>query len=733
MTTTAAPLTESVDTRGGERGSVFARLMRRPAGAISLTVLALIVLVAILAPWLAPHDPNEVILSQTRALPSFEHPLGGDTTGRDVLSRLIWGTQITLWGAFVAILTALILGVPSGLAAGYYGGLSDRIGTWISDGLQSVPGMIILLIVGANTGNDLTLLMITIGVFMAPGYFRLTRSTVLAVRGEMYVDAARVSGLTDLRIMSRHVIRQVVAPLVIQSALTAGMAMGMQAGLQFLGIGGGTTPGWGAAMNEGFQVMRTDPLLLLWPSIALGVSIAAFAVLGSTLGDVINSKTPVLSRRQRRAIEAENAARSPRASTTSTGSVSVAAVDSAVRVQNLRVNYETPRGEVEVVHGITLDVAPGEVLGIVGESGSGKSQTVFSILDLLPASGYSTADAIWIGGEEVTALSRRERARLLGHEIGYIPQEPMTNLDPSYTIGYQLVEPLRSVHGMGKAEARARALEMLERVGIADPARVMRSYPHELSGGMAQRVLIAGAVAGRPNVLVADEPTTALDVTVQAEVLELLRELQREYEMALVIVTHNFGVVADICDRVVVMRDGSIVEIDDVGPIFSDPESDYTRELIAASLDGECAGERAGERAGCLPGGCGRPRGECARCRPGDCRRRRGRDRGRDREGWSMTETAPLLSAENVIVDYGSRRRPHRVLHGVSLEIGLYHALMFNDPGKVGVIGLMTDWRGIERKKHGCGVNLLTLGAIEEAGMMVTSLDEALAQLQEWL
>ncbi|PIJ53265.1 ABC transporter, partial [Leucobacter sp. OLES1] len=239
MTTSAGPIldaatVDAVDTRGGDRGSVFVRLIRRPAGLISLAVLALILLVAILAPWISPHDPNEVILSQARALPSWTHPLGGDNTGRDVLSRLIWGTQITLWGAFVSILTSLVLGVPSGLAAGYFGGVTDRIGTWISDALQSVPGMIILLIVGANTGNDLTILMVTVGVFMAPGYFRLTRSTVLAVRGEMYVDAARVAGLTDLRIMSRHVIRQVIAPIVIQSALTAGMAMGMQAGLQFL-------------------------------------------------------------------------------------------------------------------------------------------------------------------------------------------------------------------------------------------------------------------------------------------------------------------------------------------------------------------------------------------------------------------------------------------------------------------------------------------------------------------
>ncbi|TDP91534.1 ABC-type dipeptide/oligopeptide/nickel transport system ATPase component [Leucobacter luti] len=581
------PLTDTIDTRGGRRGSLLARLVRRPAGAIALGVLALIVLVGVFAPWLSPYDPNLVDLSITRALPSAEHWLGGDTTGRDVASRLIWGTQITLWGALVAILTALVIGVPAGLAAGYYGGATDRIATWISDGLQSIPGMVILLIVGANTGNNFNILMVTVGIFMAPGYFRLTRSTVLSVRGEAYVDAARVAGLSDVRIMGRHIITQVTAPIVIQSALTAGMAMGMQAGLQFLGIGGGTTPGWGASMNEGFRVMRTDPMLLLWPSLALGITIAALAILGSTLADVISVKTPTLSPRARKKIAAQNAEKRPAgATTTTTGSISVAAVDSAIRLENLRVNYETPEGPVEVVHGITLDVAPGEVLGIVGESGSGKSQTVFSVLDLLPKSGHYTADAIWISGEDVTMLSKRDRSQLLGHEIGYIPQEPMTNLDPSYTIGYQLTEPLRAVHGMTRPEARERALAVLARVGIVDPERVLRSYPHELSGGMAQRVLIAGAIAGKPSVLVADEPTTALDVTVQAEVLELLRELQQEYQMALVIVTHNFGVVADICDRVVVMRSGSIVEIDDVGPIFAHAEHPYTRQLIAASLDG---------------------------------------------------------------------------------------------------------------------------------------------------
>ncbi|KRC50434.1 ABC transporter [Leifsonia sp. Root227] len=579
-----------IDPRAGRRGSTFVRFIKRPAGAISLAVLVLVLLVAFFAPLLSPHDPNFVDLALTKAPPSPAHPLGGDSAGRDVLSRLIWGTQSTLWGAFVTILVAVVVGVPAGLAAGYYGRFFDRAATWVSDALQAIPAMIILLIVAAGTRNDFTVLMATLGVFMAPGYFRLTRSTVLAVRNEPYVDAAKVSGLGNARIMAKHIVKAVYAPVIIQTALTAGMAMGMQAGLQFLGIGGAKTPGWGAMMNEGFRNMLTNPLLLLWPSLALGITIAALAILGSTLADVVSVRTPIGRRRKGARTSRARAAAAgaePSTVTSSTGSIAHKSADSAVQLQNLRVNYATPDGgTVEVVHGITLDVAPGEVLGIVGESGSGKSQTVFSILDLLPAGGEYTADALWIGGADVTRMPHKERQKLLGHEVGYIPQEPMSNLDPSYTIGFQLTEPLRTVHKLSKADAKARALAMLEKVGIVDPARVMKSYPHQLSGGMAQRVLIAGAIAGKPSVLVADEPTTALDVTVQAEVLELLRELQQEYRMALVIVTHNFGVVADICDRVVVMRDGGIVEVGTVDRIFSQPTDPYTAELIAASLDG---------------------------------------------------------------------------------------------------------------------------------------------------
>ncbi|PPK71282.1 dipeptide/oligopeptide/nickel ABC transporter permease/ATP-binding protein [Actinokineospora auranticolor] len=571
-----------------KRVSLLRRFMRKPAGVIALVVMVLIVLSAVLAPWLAPFDPNLVNFKITNAGPGNGHLLGGDSAGRDILSRLLYGGQLTLFGALITCVSAVLIGVPAGVCSGYFGGVTDRICTWISDGLQSIPGLIMLMVVAAGTGQSFPVLMVVLGLFMAPGYFRITRGRAMAVRKEPYIDAARVSGVTNPRILRTHMARAVYPPIVVQSALTAGIAIGMQAGLQFLGIGSAQTPSWGQMMANGMQVIQNYPLILLWPSIALGLTIAALAFIGTTLADLISVRVERPTRRMR--LKARQLLVTPPATAdlpnrVASGEHAHRVEDCALRIDNLRVGYPAPDGVKEVVRGVSLDAAPGEVLGIVGESGSGKTQTMFSVLDLLPAGGTAVADGIYVGGKEVGKLSTTARAALLGRSIGYVPQEPMTNLDPSYTIEHQLVEPLRHVQGMAKEDARKRAREVLVRVGIKDPERVLKSYPHQISGGMAQRVLIAGAVSGRPSLLVADEPTTALDVTVQAEVLELLRELQQEYGMALVIVTHNFGVVADICDRVVVMKDGRIVESGPVERIFRQPENPYTAELIAASLD----------------------------------------------------------------------------------------------------------------------------------------------------
>ncbi len=232
------------------------------------------------------------------------------------------------------------------------------------------------------------------------------------------------------------------------------------------------------------------------------------------------------------------------------------------------------------------------MLGIVGESGSGKTQTAFSILGLLPDEAEITAGSVVFDGRSLVSaeggrLSQGQMAALRGKRIAYIPQEPMSNLDPNFTIGHQLVRPMVKVLGIGRKQARARALELLGIVGINNPQRTFAAYPHEVSGGMAQRVLIAGAVSCNPDLLIADEPTTALDVTVQAEVLDLLRDLQRRFTMGVVLVTHNFGVVADLCDRVVVMQNGRLVEEGPVREILRSPADPYTRKLLDSMLEGK--------------------------------------------------------------------------------------------------------------------------------------------------
>ena len=249
----------------------------------------------------------------------------------------------------------------------------------------------------------------------------------------------------------------------------------------------------------------------------------------------------------------------------------------------LRIAYPSADGGVtEVVHGVDLDVRRGEIHGLVGESGSGKSQIAFSTLGILPREALVLSGSVLLDGDDLLSDSRHMQAAR-GRRIGYIPQEPMSNLDPSFTIGDQLVYGLRAARPMAKPEARQRLTDLLLRVGITDPERVMRLYPHEISGGMAQRVLICGAIASDPDLIVADEPTTALDVTVQAEVLELLRELSRERGLAMILVTHNLGVVADLCDTVSVMKGGHIVERAGVEEIFSSPQQAYTQQLLSSS------------------------------------------------------------------------------------------------------------------------------------------------------
>jgi oligopeptide/dipeptide ABC transporter ATP-binding protein len=266
-------------------------------------------------------------------------------------------------------------------------------------------------------------------------------------------------------------------------------------------------------------------------------------------------------------------------------------VDPVLSVEGLRVEFDLPTGQLIAVKGASLAVAPGEIVGLVGETGSGKTLVCRSVMRLVPSPGRIAAGRITFDGRDVLAMSARELREFRAHDVGMIFQDPFSSLNPVFRIGQQVAETLRVNFGLGKAEARAGTLELLRDVGIPDPERRALSYPHEFSGGMRQRVMIALATASQPRLLLADEPTTALDVTTQAQILALLTRLSREREMAVLLVSHDFGVIAQICDRVAVMYGGHIVETGSIEAIYNHAQHPYTRGLLESIPRLESAGQ----------------------------------------------------------------------------------------------------------------------------------------------
>ncbi len=251
-----------------------------------------------------------------------------------------------------------------------------------------------------------------------------------------------------------------------------------------------------------------------------------------------------------------------------------------LEVKDLHTSFFTPAGEVKAVNGVTFSLDEGKVLGIVGESGSGKSVTAYSILQILSSPGRIVSGSIKYRGQELVGVDKKEMAKIRGNKISIIFQDPMTSLNPVYTIGNQLMEAIMLHTDRDKAQARERAIEMIRLVGITEPEKRIKQYPHELSGGMRQRVMIAMALACEPDILIADEPTTALDVTIQAQILDLIKDLQKQLGMSVILITHDLGVVAEMCDEVIVMYAGEVCERGTADEIFYNPKHEYTKGLM---------------------------------------------------------------------------------------------------------------------------------------------------------
>lgn len=565
-------IAQDIAKPGAGRG-MLRRAIRRPLCAASVLFVVLVTAACILAPVVAPYGPEAEDLLHVDAGPSAAHLLGTDELGRDVLSRLLYGGRITLLGVLECVVVILIISLPLGLSSGYLGGRFDQFANGAIDLALSIPAIILVLAVLAVFGSSMTVGMVTYGVLASAAVSRVIRSATLAVREELYVDAARTVGLSNLRIVVGHVIPRIAGPIIVQTALWAALALIVQTGLAFLGLGvTPPAPSWGGMVADAAQLVDQDRWLLIPSGGIIALTALAFGFIGDAVRDAAVegwSGSRDRSQPSRRRGLAERRPAEPLQPTCGTA---------ALAVRSLSVAFSTGEQQETVVDDISFDLQRGEILGILGESGSGKSVTALSLLGLTPSGGDVTG-AVYFEGKDVLKLRESELRQIRGGELAMIFQEPMSALDPSFRVGAQIAEVARQHRHMSRAEAWRVAVDALRDVGLRDPDTVARRYPHELSGGMAQRVCIALALSTQPRILIADEPTTALDVTVQAEVLNLLRGLRERRELSIILVTHDWGVVADVCDRVVVMYAGQVVELADVYQLFDDPLHPYSLAL----------------------------------------------------------------------------------------------------------------------------------------------------------
>jgi peptide/nickel transport system permease protein len=543
-----------------------------PLGGVTLILLA-----AISAPLLPIHDPLQMAIGQRLAPPSATYWLGQDEFGRDILSRLIWGARASLFVASVSAGVALVIGTALGVLGGFMRGIVEVLTMRSMDVVLCFPPILLALLIVTILGPGIGTLILVLSVLFVPGFVRVAYAGVLSVRSHEYVEAQRALGASRGRIMLRTILPNIAGPLLVQLSLAVASAIVLESGLSFLGLGVvPPSPSWGVMIRAARAVMDRAPLLLLFPCIALTLTIFAMNALCDALRDTFDPHARAAQSGRRRLLDFVAPGLLPPAR-------DPLARDAVLALHDLSVEIETPAGLIHPVQNVSAAVAAGETLAIVGESGSGKSLTGLAAMGLLPPAARIRGGAVLFEGDDLARADEARLQSLRGGPMAMIFQDPMSSLNPVHRVGRQIAEAIRAHQPVSWRQAHRQAVALLAKVGIPDPERRARAFPYELSGGMQQRVMIAIAVANGPRLLIADEPTTALDVTIQAQVLQLLDDLKRESGLAMIFITHSLPVVAEIADRVVVMYAGQVVEEGRVTDVFSQPLHPYTAALIASA------------------------------------------------------------------------------------------------------------------------------------------------------
>ncbi len=548
-------------------------MRRNPTIVAGGTILTIIATLAIVAPLFAGDAITMQPALRLRP-PSETNWFGTDHLGRDVFARTVYGARVSLFVGIAVAAMSISGGLFIGLMSGYFRKV-DAVVMRLMDGLMAIPAILLAIALVALTRASVTAVIVAITIPEIPRVVRLVRAVVLSVREAPYVEAAIAGGTPTWKILLRHILPNTIAPLIVQATYICASAILIEAALSFLGAGTPPEiPTWGNMIAQSRLFLSRAPWTIFCPGIALAHGRAR--------------REPARGRIARPARPA------PRE----------ADVTPLLAVRDLKTHFFTVDGITRAVDGVSFDVFPGETLGIVGESGCGKSVTALSVMRLLPPRLARTVEgSVTFENRDLVRLDESEMRKLRGNRLAMIFQEPMTSLNPVLTVGHQIAESVRIHTGASASAASVRAAEMLRLVKIPDAERRLNDYPHQFSGGMRQRVMIATALACNPTLLIADEPTTALDVTIQAQILDLMLELKERTGAAVILITHNLGIVAETCRRVIVMYAGRKIEEAATTELFDRPAHPYTRGLMASipRLRGKTRKRRLAEIPGIVP------------------------------------------------------------------------------------------------------------------------------------
>ncbi|HJD68411.1 dipeptide ABC transporter ATP-binding protein [Corynebacterium kroppenstedtii] len=567
---------------------------------VGAAVVSLVVLVALISLVWTPYGPQEANPASALQPPSWDHWMGTDRYGRDTLSRIMVGSQISLEVSVLAVAIGAGVGVPLGILAAVRGGWLDSFIMRLSDLALAFPALLLAIIAGSVVGVGTSSEMVAIGIAFIPSFARVSRAGTRQVLSQDYILAARSAGMGWLSIATRHIVRGITGLIIVQATVSVALAILAEAGLSFLGLG--TPPpqaSWGRMLQDSQVFLDSHAELALWPGLAIALTVLGFNLLGDGLRDILDPfshramyDAPATSATHG---EAEQGPKSEEASR-ETALESAADESSSAILQVRDLSLTTPRSADaatnarRLVDSLSFSLEPGARLGLIGESGSGKSLTALAIMGLL-SDDVRPSGSIMFAGNEIVGAADSTLSQFRSVRMSMVFQEPMTALNPLMTVGKQIERACRAgtredkragrnrrSSGHSRREREAKVRELLESVGL--PERAYYSYPFELSGGQRQRVLIAMAFANDPELLICDEPTTALDVTVQRSILMLINRLVRENNTALLFITHDLAVVANMCDNILVLKDGVPREYGPTERILQHPRDSYTTMLV---------------------------------------------------------------------------------------------------------------------------------------------------------